>query len=251
VSRAAAGPRVEVAPDAEALARLAAAHVAGRAAAAASARGRFSLALAGGSTPRRTYQLLAEPPHREAVPWDRVEVFFGDERCVPPGDPGSNHRMAREALLGRVPIPEGRIHRIRGEAPDPEAAAAEYEEELRAALGPGARLDLVLLGMGSDGHVASLFPGSDALGETSRLVRAVVAPVPPPRRITLTLPALAAAAEVAFLVAGADKAERVAEVLGGLDPALPAARVRPAGGVLWLLDAAAASRLPAGTTRSS
>lgn len=244
MSRAAAGPRVEIAPDAEALARRAAAHLAARAA--ASAGGRFSLALAGGSTPRRTYQLLAEPPHRQAVPWDRVEVFFGDERCVPPDDPGSNHRMAREALLGRVPIPASRIHRIRGEDPDPEAEAARYQEELRAVLGPAARLDLVLLGMGSDGHVASLFPGDQALEERSRLVRAVVAPAPPPRRITLTLPALEAAAEVAFLVAGADKAERVADVLLGRDPALPAARVRPAGGALWLLDAAAAGRLPAG-----
>ncbi len=235
---------MEIAPDAEALARLAAAAIAGRATAAAVARESFSVALAGGSTPRRTYQLLAEPPHRESVPWARVQVFFGDERCVPPDDADSNFRMAREALLDRVPVPRERIHRIRGEAPDPVEAAAEYQAELRAALGPAARLDLVLLGMGPDGHVASLFPASDALEETSRLALAVVAPKPPPRRITLTLPALCAAAEALFLVAGADKAERVAEVLSGREPALPASRVQPEGGTLWLLDAAAASLLP-------
>lgn len=235
---------MEIAPDAEALARLAAAAIAGRAAAAAAARGSFSVALAGGSTPRRTYQLLAEPPHRESVPWARVQVFFGDERCVPPHDADSNFRMAREALLDRVPVPRERIHRIRGEAPDAAEAAAEYQAELRAALGPAARLDLVLLGMGPDGHVASLFPASDALEESSRLALAVVAPKPPPRRITLTLPALSAAAEALFLVAGADKAERVAEVLSGRGPELPASRVQPEGGTLWLLDAAAASRLP-------
>jgi 6-phosphogluconolactonase len=239
VSRA--GPRVEIAPDPEALARRAAAEIAGRAAA---ARGRFAVALAGGSTPRRTYELLAGSPHRQAVPWGQVEIFFGDERCVPPDDPASNHRMAREALLDRVPIPPARIHRIRGEAPDAAAAAAEYEAVLRAALGAGARLDLVLLGMGQDGHVASLFPGSEALAETGRLVRAVLSPAPPVRRITLTLPALDAAAAALFLVAGAEKAERVAEVLSGRGPDLPAARVRPAGETLWLLDAAAASRLP-------
>jgi 6-phosphogluconolactonase len=244
VSRAAARARIEIAPDPGALARLAAAEVARRAAAGAAARGRFSLALAGGETPRRTYRLLAAPPHLEAVPWAALEIFFGDERCVPPDDPASNFGMAREALLSRVPVPPGRIHRIRGEAPDAEAAAAEYEAELRAALGPGARLDLVLLGMGPDGHVASLFPGSEALAETARLARAALAPSPPARRISLTLPAIDAAGAAILLVAGAEKAERVAEVLSGRSPELPAARVRPAGGTLWLLDAAAASRLP-------
>lgn len=237
----AAPPRIEIAPDPEALARVAASEIARRAAA---APGRFSLALAGGSTPRRTYELLAAAPRREEVPWARVEVFFGDERCVPPDSPDSNYGMARRALLDLVPVPASSVHRIRGEEPDPEGAAAAYEEELRSALGAGG-LDLALLGMGPDGHVASLFPGSDALAETRRLARAVVAPASPARRITLTLPALAASGAVIFLVAGAEKAERVAEVLGGRAPWLPAARVHPAGGdALWLLDAAAASRLP-------
>jgi 6-phosphogluconolactonase len=202
------------------------------------------VALAGGGTPRRTYELLAEPPHRAAVPWGLCQVFFGDERCVPPDHADSNHRMAREALLSRVPIPPAQVHRIRGEAEDADAEAARAEAELRAALGPAPRLDLAVLGMGPDGHVASLFPGSPALAEERRLALAVVAAKPPPRRITLTLPALCAAEAALFLVAGAEKAERVAEVLSGRAPDLPASRVRPAGESIWLLDAAAASRLP-------
>jgi 6-phosphogluconolactonase len=227
---------------------VAAGEIARRAAAAVGARGRFDVALAGGTTPRRTYQLLAEAPRREAVPWAGVHVFFGDERSVPPHHLESNYRMAREALLDRVPIPPGQVHRIHAEATDAEAAARDYEAEMRQALGLGPlavpRLDLVLLGMGADGHVASLFPGSDALSEERLLALAVLSPKPPPRRITLTLLALNAAAAVVVLVAGLEKAERLAEVLQGRgDPGLPARRLRPAGELLWLADAEAASRL--------
>lgn len=236
-------PRVTVATDAEALAGLAAAEIARAAARAAQARGLAALALAGGLTPRRAYQRLAEPEEHEGVPWEKVVLFFGDERCVPPDHPDSNARMVREALLARLPIPAANVFRMAGEEPDPERAAAAYEAELRRELGPEPRLDLVLLGMGADGHVASLFPGSPALEERRRLVCAIEDGPPHPRRLTLTLPAMAAARAVLFLVSGAEKAATVAEVLAGRRPELPAARVRPEGEVHWLLDREAASRI--------
>ena len=245
------GPIVRVAPDAEALAGLAAGEVARCAAAALRARGRFTLALSGGATPRLLYRALADPeqPFREQVAWRAVHVLFGDERCVPPDHPASNYRAAREELLDRVPLGPGHLHRMRGEEADRDAAARRYEAELRAIAGGAAWpvLDLVLLGMGEDGHTASLFPGSPALEERQRAVVAVRAPALPAERLTLTLPALTAAREVLFLVAGAHKAARVAEALADPPAALPAARVRPvAGELLWLLDAGAAARLPSG-----
>lgn len=240
-------PAVRVAPDAEALALLAAGEIAARIRAAAGVRGRCDLALAGGRTPRRAYALLAAGSLRDQVPWSLVHAFFGDERHVPPDHPESNYRMAREALLDHVPIPAAQVHRVRAEGVDAEAVARDYEADLREALGlaPGAlpRLDLVLLGMGADGHVASLFPGDPSLGEARRLVCTSQVPRQRDRRITLTFPVLDAAAAVLLLVSGADKAERVAEVLEGRAPALPAARLRPTGELVWLLDEAAAARL--------
>lgn len=241
---AAREPRVMVVQDAEALAALAADEIARRMARAAEARGLASLALAGGATPRRTYERLADPDRHEGVPWEKVLLFFGDERCVPPDHPDSNHRMVREALLSRLALPAANVHRMAGEAADADRAAAAYEAELRDALGPAPRLDLVVLGMGPDGHVASLFPGSPALGETARLAVAAEARLPPVRRITLTLPALNAARAVLFLVAGAAKAEAVAAVLAGRGPELPASRIQPEGELVWLLDREAASRIP-------
>ncbi len=240
---------VRVAPDALALARLAAGEVVCRAEAAVAERGRFALALAGGSTPRALYALLADPgePFRARVPWERTEVFFGDERHVPPDHPDSNYGMARAALLAEVPLRAESVHRIRGEL-EAAAAAAEYEAELRRALGPGdpapPRLDLALLGLGADGHTASLFPGSPALLEASRLVVAPWVEHLRHHRITLTLPMLRAARAAAFLVSGAGKASRVADVLEGAGASLPAGLVRPAeGDLLWLLDAPAAALL--------
>lgn len=210
--------------------------------------GRFAVALAGGESQRALYALLADPaePYRDALPWGETHVFFGDERCVPPGHPDSNYRMAREALLDRVPVPPAQIHRMRGEdAPD--AAARAYEEALRAVLGPAPSLDLVLLGMGPDGHTASLFPGAAALEERRRLVVPAVAPPTSPvaQRITLTYAAVEAALAAVFLVAGEAKAAALARVLSGEPGAapLPAARVRPRrGAALWLVDRAAAGR---------
>jgi 6-phosphogluconolactonase len=249
-------PAVRRVADAEALARAAAEEVVAAAVRAVAARGRFTLALSGGSTPRRLYALLADPaaPFRARVPWAQTDVFFGDERPVPPDHPDSNYRMAREALLAHVPVAS--VHRIRGEDP---AAAEAYEGELRAffAVPPGGappRLDLVLLGLGPDGHTASLFPGSEALDETVRWVRSPVVARLGTRRTTLTLPVLDRARAVLFLVAGADKAPALAQVLApapGAAP-LPAARVRPDGGtVSWLVDRAAASGLGGGPEQAS
>jgi len=208
---------------------------------------RFSLVLAGGSTPQAAYRLLAVPPRRAAIDWSRVEVFFGDERAVAPDSEGSNYRMARAALLDHVPVDESRVHRIRGELPPAEAAKL-YDAEIRRVLEDSSSFTMVLLGMGDDGHTASLFPGSPALDEKSRLAAAAEGPPPHRGRVTLTLPALCAARNVVFLVSGARKAARTAEALAqvrGDEPAvLPAARVRPADGELtWLLDRAAAAHL--------
>jgi len=241
---------VRVAPDAGALMRLAAEEVARRAEAAVAARGHFFIALAGGATPRRLYQLLADPraPFFARVPWDRTQVFFGDERHVHPDDPESNYGMARAALLSRVPVRPEHVHRIRAEDTDAAAVAADYERELRSAFGlsPGAlpAFDLVLLGLGQDGHTASLFPGSEALEAHGRLVLAPYVERLRTHRITLALDVLNAARAVVFLVSGAEKAERVREVLLGEGPLLPAARVRPKGGELaFFLDAPAAALL--------
>jgi 6-phosphogluconolactonase len=240
---------VRVLDDVAALAREAAEEWRARALAAVAASGRFTVALTGGSTPRVLYALLADPaaPYRDALPWARTHVFFGDERNVSPDHPDSNYGMARDALLARVPLPPENVRRMRGED-DAEAAARAYERDLRAFFGSDPRFDLLLLGMGADGHVASLFPGSPALEERSRLVAATSSPPPGGRRITLTFPVLEAAARVVFLVAGEAKAPAVARALSGAagDEAVPAARVRPRdGSVLWLVDrAAAAARRP-------
>jgi 6-phosphogluconolactonase len=238
--------KVLVAADRATLMNAAAEEVASRAAAAVAARGRFAVALAGGSTPRTLYALLADPaaPYRERMPWAATHVFFGDERCVPPSDAASNYGMAWRALLSRVPVPHANVHRMRGEL-EPDEAARDYERELGQVFPPSAglpRFDVILLGLGGDGHTASLFPGTAALEERERLAVANASP-DGLARVTLTYPVLDAARSVLFVVAGDEKAERVADVLErGAD--LPAARVAPADGeLLWLLDASAAARL--------
>jgi 6-phosphogluconolactonase len=237
---------IVVAPHAQALAREAAGRFADLSLDAVERRGCFSAALAGGSTPRAFYELLADDPYREWIPWTDVHLFWGDERCVPPDDPGSNFRMADDALIARVPIPADNVHRVCGEV-EPEAAARAYERELRDFFGPqGPRFDLVLLGLGQDGHTASLFPGSSALRETARLVIAVQAHYQgrPAQRVTLTLPTINSARHVWFLVAGPSKAVIVEGVLQGPAGQFPAQLIHPhAGQVTWLLDAGAASRL--------
>ncbi len=241
-------PHILIEPDALHVASAAAERIVAWARQAIDTRGRFTVALAGGSTPQATYQRLAGEPHRDAVDWSRVHVFWGDERCVPPADPNSNYGMAYESLLSKVPIPSENVHRMRGEL-DPQIAAQAYAGELRRFFGSAwPRFDLVLLGMGADGHTASLFPGSPALDETQRAVVAVTADYQdrPSCRVTLSLPAINAARAVVFIVTGESKARRVQQVLEDRQKHLPAQHVQPVEGELcWLLDAAAASQLSA------
>jgi 6-phosphogluconolactonase len=212
-------------------------------------RGRCLVALSGGSTPKPLYELLATPPHAKQIDWPRVHLFWGDERCVPPDHPDSNYRMTREALLDRVPIPSENVHRIRGED-EPDRAAEAYERTLREWFGnagpPARSFDAVLLGLGSDGHTASMFPGTAAPTETHRWVMAVHVTHPSDMwRVTLTTVLLNAAADVTFLVAGSGKAARLRQVLEERgERRLPAQRIDPARGSLhWLVDAAAAAEL--------
>lgn len=211
-------------------------------------KGRFAVALSGGSTPRSLYALLATSAYSRQVPWPDVHLFWGDERCVPPDHAESNYRMAREALLANVEIPTQNIHRMAGEK-QPAAAAIEYEQELKAffRLAPGEvpRFDLILLGLGEDGHTASLFPDSDALAETKRLVSANYVAKLNAYRLTLTLPVLNGAAVVLFLVSGASKATVIDEILRGdeLSNRFPAARVDPPDGrLVWLITTDAVSQ---------
>jgi 6-phosphogluconolactonase len=248
-----------VVPDPVALAREAARRFADLAREAVAARGRFSAVLSGGSTPGALYRLLAEAPYRTQIPWPKVHLFWGDERCVPPDDvrpddwpPSSNYQLAHETLIAHVSIPEENIHRVQGEL-EPAAAARTYDLALRDFFcGPHPRFDLVLLGLGKDGHTASLFPGSSALDETERLAVAVEAHYEdrPAQRVSLTLPAINSARHALFLVQGRAKAGIVQTVLSDADEALlPAQRVQPqAGQLTWLLDAAAASRLTPSST---
>jgi 6-phosphogluconolactonase len=234
---------VRVLPDAEklgvAVARALVRMITGRAAGA----GRFSLALAGGSTPRTLYRLLAAE-YSDKIPWSQVDLFWGDERFVPWDDPRSNYRMVKESLLDHVPIPRENVYPMPTDISEPDAAAKAYERTLRNHFsGPWPRLDLVLLGMGADGHTASLFPGSPALGEQRRWVVAVHGPADPPLRLTLTLPVLNHAAVVFFLVTGAEKAAALRRALTSPpDPtACPAGAVRPQDGALvWWVDETAA-----------
>ncbi|HET7480631.1 MAG TPA: 6-phosphogluconolactonase [Rubrobacteraceae bacterium] len=233
---------VRVYEDKQELAEAAARDFAERAAEAIEDRGRFTVALAGGSTPKATYEILARD-YADEVDWSRVHVFFGDERTVPPDHEDSNYRMAREALLDHVPI--GSVHRMRGEL-SPEEAAASYENELREFFGGNLpSLDLVMLGIGEDGHTASLFPNTPALDVTDHWV--VENPVEKldTVRLTLTKPVINAARAVVFAVAGEGKAEALREILEGeVDPHdYPAKFVQPAGGAVWMVDRSASVRL--------
>lgn len=248
-------PEIAIVDDATALADAAARAIVEVATEAVAARRRFMVALAGGNTPRTTYERLATAPLRDQMPWDHTWVFFGDERVVPPEHPDSNYGMANAALLSKVPVPAAQVVRIRGEAEDADAAAADYARTIADIFGNRRgelpSFDLVLLGMGIDGHTASLFPGSPVLKEVFRPVAAVhAAAASIPQRITFTLPLINAAARVMFLVAGGEKAKVLKAVLGEAGSGLPASMVRPTSGRLtWLLDRAAAARLDLAKTR--
>ena len=208
---------------------------------------RFSVALAGGNTPRRVYKLLATERFKHRVEWAKVDLFFGDERCVPPDHPDSNYGMTYETLISKVAIPANNVHRMIGEG-NPEESARLYENQLRTFFAglSWPRFDLVLLGMGEDGHTASLFPGSEALNEKSKWAVPTKQKQTGQDRLTLTVPVFNHAARVMFLVTGTTKAERLAQVLRpqpGKD-GLPAQAIQPVEGSLeWLVDADAASRL--------
>jgi 6-phosphogluconolactonase len=235
-------PTIVVSPGVPEAVRASAERVVSIAREAVAARGKFSLALAGGSTPKALYQLLASDEFRTQIDWSKAHIFFGDERAVPTHHEYSNARMAREALLDHVPIPRDSIEYMVADVPDFDASARAYEMQLRGVAG---RLDLVLLGMGDDGHTASLFPGYPALKEGQRwCVATDVSPTEPRLpRLTLTLPCINAARHVLVLVTGDGKARRVAQAMQELqsstqsDETLPIARVQPSDGELvWMLD---------------
>jgi len=242
--------QIRVFADLEELSRAAADELLSALSARGEDSGAFRIALSGGSTPRWLYRLLAAPEFRDQLPWRRLDFFWGDERHVPPAHPDSNYKMAYEELLSKVPLPSENIHRIHGEDPDPQRAARAYEEELRRTFNLRERelprFDLVLLGLGPDGHTASLFPGKFE-EEPNRLVSARWVSKLNQFRITLTLPVLNAAALALFLVAGEDKAQALCRVLQPTSEAdaLPAQRIRPTDGtVRWLVDRAAARLCP-------
>jgi 6-phosphogluconolactonase len=235
-------PRIDVSPDFEGLAHRVAQWVADLACA---TPGNFAIALSGGSTPKRLYQLLAASPLREAMPWERVHLFWGDDRFVPRDDPNSNYGMARDAMIAHVPIPPGNVHGIPSVVSLTDAAQ-QYERELKAYYGSATLdptrplFDVVLLGMGPDGHTASLFPGKPALDEQHRWVVGVPEPglTPFVPRISLTFPALDSAKSLAFVAAGADKTTMMGRALAG-EKELPSARISPVGELVWFVDRAA------------
>ena len=247
-------PDVRILSNIDAIAKRAAQEFVQSATKAVSERGSFSVALSGGSTPKILYSLLAnDAALRAQLPWDKMYLYFGDERSVGPDDPDSNYRMANETMLSKVPLKPEQVFRVKGEYKDTEKAAQEYEQALRASFkladGQFPRFDLVLLGMGSEGHTLSLFPGTKALHETKRIVARNWIGKLYTERITLTAPAANQAAHVIFMVTGADKALALEGVLEGpYEPEqLPAQMIQPQSGkLLWLVDAAAGGMLATG-----
>jgi 6-phosphogluconolactonase len=231
---------VEIFPDVETLNEAAATLIVEIAAEALQAKDKFSIALAGGSTPEALYKLLASDKFENKIDWMKTLVFFGDERCVAPDDAESNYRMANAAMLARVSIAPENVFRLRGEI-EPEKAAAEYEEIIKKTLGANAQLDLILLGMGDDGHTASLFPQTRALRETKKLVAANFVEKLNVNRLTLTFPAINSAKNVLFLATGAKKASMIKKVLSAETLDLPASLIKPENGnCFWFLDKEAA-----------
>lgn len=235
-------PEIKVVADPQSVAMSAAGRIVDAAESAVEMHGLFSIVLAGGSTPKPLYSLLAAEPIRSSLDWTKVHVFFSDERCVGPDDPQSNYRIARESLLMKVPVPGDNIYRIRGEI-DPQEAAKEYAEALKEYF-TDAGPDLTLLEMGDDGHTASLFPNTEALKETKHRCIANFVPKHNAWRVTMSAPFINQSREVLVLVAGAEKAARVAEVLEGprVPEQLPIQLISPdsAGRFLWIMDAEAA-----------
>jgi 6-phosphogluconolactonase len=239
---------IRIFPDGEQLSHAAARSIVQIANEALAAHGRFTIALSGGSTPKGAYGLLALEPYRNQIDWTKAEIFWSDERCVPPEDAESNYHLAHEVMLSKLPISADHIHRMPADQSDLVAVSSVYEQEMRRVFGMNGVLsfDLIQLGLGPEAHTASLFPHQASLRETERLVIPVTVPKLPPTRLTFTPLILNAATHILFLVAGAEKADAVRAVLeGDYQPEeYPAQIVRPTQGeVIWMLDAAAASKL--------
>ncbi len=238
-------------PDTDILSRDAAQYVVRLAAEAIVIHGRFTIALSGGTTPKKLYALLGNEPYRNQIDWTRVEIFWSDERCVPPESEESNYLLAQQVLLSKIPVAASQIHRMPADEADRDAASAAYTDEMRRVFATSGtpNFDLIQLGMGPEGHTASLFPHQASLHEQQRLVMPVTVPKPPPPRLTFTPPILNAARHVLFLVTGSEKADAVHAVLEGeYNPnEYPAQIVRPTNGeVVWMLDQGAASKLTKG-----
>ena len=240
--------RIVIYPDMDTFSREAAGYIVRIANESIVTRGRFNIALSGGTTPRKAYGLLGSEPYRSQVDWALVDIFWADERCVPPESPDSNYYMAQEVLLGNIPIPANQVHRMPADQPDRNAASQAYTLEMQHTFGTNGipQFDLIQLGMGPEGHTASLFPHQASLHEQQRLVMPVSVPKPPPDRLTFTPPLLNAARNVLFLVTGSDKADALHAVLEGpyQPDEYPAQIVRPPNGeVIWMLDTAAAKKI--------
>jgi 6-phosphogluconolactonase len=239
---------VAIYPDSDTLSHEAARYVVRVASEAITTHGRFTLALAGGSTPKKLYALLASEPYRDQIDWTRSEIFWSDERCVPPDSEDSNYHLALETLLSKVPLSASQIHRMPADAENRDEAALAYTQEIQRVFDTNGipSFDLLQLGMGPEAHTASLFPHQASLHEQTRLIIPVTVPKPPPPRLTFTPPLLNAAAHILFLVTGQDKAAALQEVLEGeYNPdEYPSQIIRPTKGeVTWMLDPAAASKL--------
>lgn len=239
---------IAIYPDIDTISQQAAAYVVRIAREAIVTRGRFTLALSGGGTPKKLYSLLATEPYMSQIDWQLVEIFWSDERCVPPDDPECNYRMAQEVMLSRLSIPVAQVHRMPADRADLDAASLDYTREMQRVFSTNGipEFDLLQLGMGPEGHTASLFPHQPSLRETQRLVMPVSVPKPPPDRLTFTPPILNAARNVLFLATGADKADALQAVIEGpFNPdEYPAQIVRPPNGeVTWMVDSAIAQKI--------
>ena len=240
--------QITIYPDTQTLSHEAAQFIVRLARESIAARGRFTIALSGGSTPKVLYGLLGSEPYRSQIDWSSVEIFWSDERCVPPDSEDSNYHLAEQVLLSKVPLSPHQVHRMPADQPDRDAASQAYTLEMQHTFGTNSipNFDLLQLGMGPEGHTASLFPHQESLHEQQRLVMPVTVPKPPPPRLTFTPPLLNAARYVLFLVTGADKADAVQAVLEGEyhPDEYPTQIVRPTNGeVIWMLDSAAAGKL--------
>jgi 6-phosphogluconolactonase len=241
---------IAIYPDLATISQEAARYIARLANEAIVTRGRFTIALSGGNTPKQAYTLLGSEAYRASLDWSLVEIFWGDERCVPPDDPESSYHMATQTLLAGAPIPASQVHRMPADLPDRDAASLAYSQEMQRVFGTNGipTFDLIQLGMGPEGHTASLFPRQPSLHEAERLVMPVSVPKPPPDRLTFTPPLLNAARNVLFLATGAEKQDAFQAVIEGpYNPdEYPAQIVRPPQGeVMWMVDTAIAGKLQA------